>query len=342
MYKYLLKPVLFFLSPEKAHYLALTLFRWALRIPGLSGLLRSAFRRRGSVVNVAGLNFPNRIGLAAGFDKDGKYADLMAHLGFGHIEIGTVTPLAQPGNPKPRLFRLPKDNALINRMGFNNDGLDAMVRRLEKGRPEGVILGANIGKNKITPNEDAYLDYIKCFEGLHHLVDYFVVNVSSPNTPGLRDLQEKEPLLHILNNLQNINRSLDRPRPIFLKIAPDLNDDQLRDITEIVMETDIAGVVATNTTISREGLKTSYRRVENIGNGGLSGQPVFRRSTEVLQYLRKALPPSKAIIGVGGIMDEDSARQKLLAGADLVQIYTGLIYEGPELIGRVAGALNRP
>lgn len=293
--------------------------------------------------NILGLEFPNPVGLAAGFDKDGKHIEGLACLGFGFIEVGTVTPLAQAGNPKPRLFRLPDDRALINRMGFNNDGLDVLVERLrklqEKGRPQGVIIGGNIGKNKNTPNEAAEGDYLRCFDALFPWVDYFVVNVSSPNTPNLRALQEKEPLTRLLSLLQEKNKAQEKPKPILLKIAPDLGDGQLAEIAEILQTTGLAGVIATNTTISRSHLSTPDKTVEAIGLGGLSGAPLRERSTAVIRTLREKLGPKFVIIGVGGIDSAASALEKLQAGADLVQVYSGLIYEGPGLVRRILRAL---
>lgn len=283
-----------------------------------------------------GLAFPNPVGLAAGFDKNGTHIKSMASLGFGFIEVGTVTPKAQDGNPKPRLFRLPEDQALINRMGFNNEGLDALAQRLEhlrnKGLPEGLIIGGNIGKNKVTPNEDAEQDYLLCFDKLFPWVDYFVVNVSSPNTPGLRDLQEKAPLMRLLNRLQEKNRAQSSPKPILLKIAPDLTDSQLDDIADIVQSTGIAGLIATNTTISRDGLRSSTAELAAIGMGGLSGAPLKERATAVIRYLRKKLGPNICIVGVGGIDSASAAQEKLAAGADLVQVYSGMIYAGPGLV----------
>jgi len=283
-----------------------------------------------------GLNFPNVVGLAAGFDKDGKHIPGLACLGFGFIEVGTVTPIAQEGNPAPRLFRLPQDKALINRMGFNNEGLDALAERLkalrQKGVPNRLVIGGNIGKNKVTPNESAANDYLICFDKLFPWVDYFVVNVSSPNTPGLRELQEKEPLTRLLNLLQDKNRAQESPKPILLKIAPDLSDSQLDDIADIVRTTGLAGVIATNTTISRAALSTPESQIEAIGMGGLSGVPVRARSTEVIRYLREKMGKEAVIIGVGGIDSAASAQEKLDAGADLVQVYTGLVYEGPGLV----------
>ncbi|MBC7777426.1 MAG: quinone-dependent dihydroorotate dehydrogenase [Phycisphaerae bacterium] len=344
------KPLLFALSPEFAHRLTYQLLDLAAAFPPTRWLLRAMFcvPKKRLEKQVLGLIFPNAVGLAAGFDKNGKHIRGLACLGFGFIEVGTVTPLAQEGNPRPRLFRLPKDKALINRLGFNNDGLDALVESLknlrQKGVPNGLIIGGNIGKNKVTPNEEAANDYLICFEKLFPWVDYFVVNVSSPNTPGLRELQEKEPLTRLLNLLQEKNRTQKSPKPILLKIAPDLNNDQLDDIAEIVRATGLAGVIATNTTVSRAGLKTPEnppshlgrgRGWGSIGMGGLSGVPVRERATEVIRYLRGKLGKEVAIIGVGGIDSAQSAKEKLDAGADLVQMYTGLIYEGPGLVRKI-------
>jgi dihydroorotate dehydrogenase len=290
--------------------------------------------------NIAGLIINNPVGLAAGFDKDAKLFDELAYCGFGFIEIGTITPLPQEGNPKKRLFRLKKDNAIINRMGFNNQGLEAAIKRLKKRKNKNLIVGGNIGKNKVTPNENAAEDYLKCFAGLFPYVDYFVVNVSSPNTPDLRSLQDKEPLTLLLNQLMTSNQKESDPKPIFLKIAPDLNESQLNDIIEIVFETNISGIIATNTTISRDNLTTPKHEVDQIGAGGLSGKPLSNRSTEVIAYLRSQANmkfPNKElyIIGVGGIHSASDAIEKLNAGADLVQLYTGFIYEGPSLVKRI-------
>jgi len=281
-----------------------------------------------------GLTFPNPVGLAAGFDKDAKLFDELSHFGFSFIEIGTLTPKAQPGNEKPRMFRLPEDEALINRMGFNNEGVDAAVKRL-KHRSAKVIIGGNIGKNKITPNEDAVKDYELCFEALFDHVDYFAVNVSSPNTPNLRALQEKEPLTQLLNNLKTLNSRKEKPKPILLKIAPDLTNEQLDDIIDIVKQTNIDGVIATNTTISREGLITPNQKIETIGAGGLSGKPLTKRATEVVRYLSEKSNKTFPIIAVGGIYTAADALEKLNAGASLVQVYTGFIYEGPGIVKRI-------
>lgn len=280
---------------------------------------------------IAGLTFPNPVGLAAGLDKNALLIDEWEAFGFGFVEIGTVTPLPQAGNDQPRLFRLPQDEALINRMGFNNDGMLVVVERLKK-KKSTLIVGGNIGKNKVTPNEQATSDYLKCFEALYPYVDYFVVNVSSPNTPNLRELQEKGPLKELLATLQEENKKKPKAKPIFLKIAPDLTDSQLDDIVEIVQETRIAGVIATNTTISREGLRTDSQTIQSIGAGGLSGKPVKNRSTEIVRHLAQKSGKSFAIIGVGGIHTAEDALEKLEAGADLIQLYSGFIYEGPQLV----------
>ncbi|MCC7244969.1 MAG: quinone-dependent dihydroorotate dehydrogenase [Saprospiraceae bacterium] len=333
------KPILFKISPERAHRLTMSLLEMATAV-GRSVLEHwYCDKSDRHATTVMGLRFPNRVGLAAGFDKDGKHIRALSALGFGFIEVGTVTPVAQDGNPQPRLFRLPADNALINRMGFNNAGLEALVGRLRdlqrEGAPNGVIIGGNIGKNKVTPNEKADEDYVKCFEALYAYVDYFVVNVSSPNTPNLRALQEKEPLTNLLNHLQVANRQKSAPKPILLKIAPDLTTEQITDIVDIVRETGIAGVIATNTTISREGLKTPEKTIADIGMGGLSGAPLQVRSTEVIRLLRQQLGPDAVIIGVGGIDSAAAAQEKLRAGANLVQVYSGLVYEGPALVKRI-------
>jgi dihydroorotate dehydrogenase len=342
MYK-LLKALIFRFSPEQAHELTMKFLSLACSIPGLAGAIRANYwvQHPSLNVNVAGLQFPNPVGLAAGFDKDAKWLKELETLGFGFVEIGTVTPRAQSGNPKPRLFRLPDDEGIINRMGFNNDGVEAAVERL-KHRPKGLIVGGNIGKNKVTPNDQAEEDYMACFQALHPYVDYFVVNVSSPNTPGLRDLQAKEPLAKLLQSLMLKNLSKEQQRPIFLKIAPDLTDEQLDDIVELVGETGIAGVIATNTTISRAGLNTKAEEVEAMGAGGLSGAPVKNRSTEVIRYLHAKSGGAFPIIGVGGVASGADAKEKLEAGASLVQVYSGLVYEGPGLVKRINQHLLAP
>jgi dihydroorotate dehydrogenase len=308
----------------------------AFALPLVPAWVRKSFQNNHSQLarEVMGLKFPNPVGLAAGFDKDARLIDELACFGFGHIEIGTLTPVAQPGNPKPRLFRLPADAALINRMGFNNGGVADAAQRLRQ-RKSKVIVGGNIGKNKDTPNEHALDDYLKAFEHLHPYVDYFVVNVSSPNTPGLRDLQDKEPLTRILNALQERNRQMSVRRPILLKIAPDLTQSQLDDIIDIVKQTEIQGVIATNTTINRSQLRTADAELESIGAGGLSGSPLKNRATEVIRYLYQQSGGSFVIIGVGGVYTAADVIEKLEAGASLVQLYTGFVYEGPSAVKRI-------
>ena len=318
---------------------------WLLQLVWHVGPLRRLMKRLlmptgATPVHAMGLLFPNAIGLAAGFDKDGKYILPLTMLGFGSIEVGTVTPKPQRGNPKPRLFRLQKDRALINRMGFNNDGLDALAVRLEKIRMQHpnlpVVIGGNIGKNKDTPNELAAGDYLVCFKKLFPWVDYFVINVSSPNTPNLRALQDKKPLLHLVEQLQALNQEQSKPKPILLKIAPDLSTAQLDDIADIAVKTALSGIIATNTTLDRSGLKTTAQSLEHIGQGGLSGAPLGSKSTAVIQHLRQRLGPEFVLIGVGGITSAQDARAKINAGANLLQVYTGLVYEGPGLICRLA------
>jgi dihydroorotate dehydrogenase len=350
----LIRPLLFALDPERAHNLTFELLGSAANIPGALALAGARRPPAAAALEVMGMKFRSPVGLAAGLDKDAAHVNELWRMGFGFIEIGTLTPLAQPGNEKPRLFRLPADRALINRMGFNNGGVKAAVERLRK-RKKGIVVGGNIGKNKFTPNERAVNDYIACFELLYPVVDYFVVNVSSPNTPGLRALQDKGPLLEILTTLKRIGEEIAAgtykhhpsvlkqmrmeadglPRPILLKIAPDLTDGQLDDVCAVVKESGINGVIATNTTISRDGLKTPAKKLDAIGAGGLSGRPLRTRSTEVIRRLREQLPRPIAIIGVGGIDSAECALEKLEAGADLVQVYTGLIYQGPSLIKRI-------
>ncbi len=337
----LIKPILFKFDPEKVHYFVTRNLRRFNRFPGGAAISRGLWDLKDERLEkeVFGLKFKNPVGLAAGFDKNADVISEMANLGFGFIEVGTVTPLPQPGNPKPRMFRLPQDGALINRMGFNNLGVDvvaehiAAYRKNPSASQKGLIIGGNIGKNKVTPNEDAVSDYIKCFDRLFDVVDYFVVNVSSPNTPGLRELQEKEPLLQLLDTLQKRNSKHGISRPILLKIAPDLSNEQLDDIVEIVQTAGIAGVIATNTTISRDGLSSQDKLKSETG--GLSGKPLTQRSTEVIAYLAKKSNGAFPIIGVGGIHSENDAMEKLNAGASLVQLYTGFIYEGPGLIKRI-------
>ncbi|MEY4462825.1 MAG: hypothetical protein RLY98_1366 [Bacteroidota bacterium] len=337
MYKLLIRPILFCFDPEKVHYFTFSLIRIISKIPGFSGLFRALYEvnDRRLETEVFGLKFKNPVGLAAGFDKNAVLYKELSDFGFGFIEIGTITPKAQDGNPKKRLFRLKEDSAIINRMGFNNGGVEEAVFRLKKNN--GVLIGGNIGKNKVTPNEEATSDYEICFEALFDYVDYFVVNVSSPNTPNLRALQDKEPLTELLQTLQNKNWAKPKQKPILLKIAPDLTDEQLLDIIDIVNETKIAGVIATNTTLSRDGLVSENK----IETGGLSGKPLEKRSTEVIRFLAEKSNKSFPIIGVGGIHSAEDALEKLAAGASLVQLYTGFIYEGPALVKAINKAVLR-
>ncbi|GIV32780.1 MAG: dihydroorotate dehydrogenase (quinone) [Chitinophagales bacterium] len=334
MYKLFFRPLLFLLPPETAHSLTLWLLKAFLKVPLAKSLLHALYSvsNRSLERSLFGLTFPNYVGLAAGFDKNARYIDELACFGFGFIEVGTITPLPQPGNSKPRVFRLPQDRALINRMGFNNDGAHVIAQRLKK-RKSKIIIGANIGKNKHTPNEKAAEDYVKCFDILNDYVDYFTINVSSPNTPGLRDLQSKEPLQQILRAVQARNKLLPRKKPVLLKIAPDLTHSQLDDIITICQEEGIDGIIATNTTQMRPHLKTDTARIQCIGEGGLSGEPLRELATRVIDYLRShsKLP----VIGTGGIMSKADADKKLQAGALLLQVYTGFIYEGPSLVKKI-------
>jgi dihydroorotate dehydrogenase len=331
MYKSLIRPLLFNFDPEKIHYFTFDLLRIIFKIPIISSIIKSTYQVNDPRLEreVFGIKFKNPVGLAAGFDKDAKLYNELGQLGFGFVEIGTLTPKPQSGNDKKRLFRLKEDEAIINRMGFNNEGVEAAVKRLRSNK--NILIGGNIGKNKITPNEDAVNDYIACFEALYEHVNYFVVNVSSPNTPNLRELQEKEPLKKLLNTLQERNKLKVEEKPILLKIAPDLTNEQLIDIIDIVNETKIAGVIATNTTISREGLSSDNKKEM----GGLSGKPLKNRSTEVIRFLSQNSNKAFPIIGVGGIHSAEDAMEKFEAGASLVQLYTGFIYEGPQLIKEI-------
>lgn len=339
MYR-VIRSLLFLSPPESIHYWAMRRLQWAYKVSPLRSWMRRTFSLKDQHLErtLWGLTFPNPVGLAAGFDKDARFTDELACLGFGFVEIGTVTPRPQPGNPAPRLFRLPADKALINRMGFNNGGVDAAAARLRV-RKEKLIIGGNIGKNKDTPNEDAVKDYEAAFRVLYPVVDYFVVNVSSPNTPGLRELQDKAPLTALLRSLQVLNKQEAAPRPILLKIAPDLTDSQLDDIVAIVGDTGIDGIVATNTTIDRSGLKTPQAETEQIGAGGLSGQPLRERATEVIRYIHRKSGGRFPIIAAGGIFTADDALEKIAAGASLVQVYTGFIYEGPAIARNICKGL---
>lgn len=350
MYR-LLRSILFLFPTEDVHHLSMQCLKWFCSWRPTRRLVDWACKPEdpeGLPTTVFGLNFSNPVGLAAGFDKNALYLRELAALGFGSVEIGTVTPLAQNGNPKPRLFRLPQDEALINRMGFNNDGVEAIAERLRRWRARPgnrLIVGGNIGKNKATPNEEAWKDYETCFRSLCDCVDYFIVNVSSPNTPGLRELQEKDSLRRILTNLQTVNNTLANtlqipPRPLVLKIAPDLDQQQLDDVIALALEIKLDGLVATNTTISRQGLVTSPGRIEAIGAGGLSGAPLRQRSTEVVRYVCSQLNGKIPVIASGGIFTGSDAQEKIAAGAALVQVWTGFIYEGPFIVGRICKSLG--
>ena len=341
MYKNIIRPLLFKLDPESAHHLVTFLLKFICKLPFVKYSITANYSKikYSKSVSLFGLEFPNCVGLAAGFDKDALLIDELSCFGFGFIEIGTLTPKAQNGNPKPRMFRLPLDKALINRMGFNNKGVAAAVKRLSK-RTSRTIVGGNIGKNKNTSNDDALSDYLTCFEQLYDHVDYFTVNISSPNTPNLRALQEKEPLQKLLSAVSQLNIDLARrgnttKKPILLKIAPDLSFQQLDEIIEIVEQTKIDGIVATNTSIDRSGLSTDMATLENIGAGGLSGLPLKKKSTEIVAYLHNKTGGRIPIIAVGGIYNAADAREKLQAGASLVQIYTGFIYEGPAIVRNI-------
>ncbi|MGD1981662.1 MAG: quinone-dependent dihydroorotate dehydrogenase [Flavobacteriales bacterium] len=338
MYKGLIRPLLFLMNAEQAHHFTFKTLKVLFQIPGVKAITSLFFGSlKGREKQVMGLHFKNPVGLAAGFDKDAKLYNELSAFGFGFIEVGTLTPKPQDGNPKPRLFRIVEDEAVINRMGFNNGGLNAAALRLAKKKTD-IIIGGNIGKNKVTPNDVATSDYIKGVEALHDVVDYFVVNVSSPNTPNLRELQEKEPLKALLKEVKAKNEELGA-KPLMLKIAPDLTDGQLDDIVGIVNELKLSGIVATNTTISRAGLKASQEKVAAMGAGGLSGKILRERSTEVVRYLRNKLSEDIAIVAVGGIFTGKDAKEKLDAGADLVQVWTGFLYEGPAMVRRMLRSL---
>lgn len=343
MYKSFIRPLLFAFDPEAVHHFSFKSIKLLSRFPGFSSLSRKPYKPNHPALKreLFGLQFENPVGMAAGFDKDAKAFKEFSDLGFGFIEIGTLTPLPQDGNPKQRLFRLKKDNAIVNRMGFNNGGVDAAVERLKKnpklGNKNHVLIGGNIGKNKITPNDEAVNDYVICFEKLFDYVDYFTVNVSSPNTPGLRELQDRKPLTHILQTLQDLNNAKPARKPILLKIAPDLTNEQLLDIVGIVEDTQIDGVIATNTTIARDGLQSDEALIKEAG--GLSGAPLTKRATDVIEFLHKQSNGAFPIIGVGGIMTAQDAIDKLNAGASLVQLYTGFVYEGPALVRDINKAI---
>ncbi len=335
----LVKKILFKYDPEEVHYKVMNWLTKAYNLGIGKKYLESnyCYHHPSLEREVFGIKFKNPVGLAAGFDKDAKFIDELSCLGFGFIEIGTLTPKPQGGNDKPRIFRFPTDAALINRMGFNNEGVDAAVARLKE-RKSNIIVGGNIGKNKLTPNENAIDDYSYCFKKLFDVVDYFVINVSSPNTPNLRELQEKEPLKLLLTQIQNINLAYPNPKPILLKIAPDLNETQLDEIIEIVKATKLSGIVATNTTIERSGL-SDKQLIERTGAGGVSGKPLKERNTEIIKYIHKKTNGTLPIIAVGGIFTPEDAKEKLDAGASLVQVYTGFVYQGPTIVKKICKSL---
>lgn len=342
LYRSVIRPILLQFDPEVVHQFTFKCFKLFQKSALIRSIVSAQFKVSSPKLerDLFGLKFQNPVGLAAGLDKNAEAFDFLGSMGFGFIEIGTVTPKAQAGNPLPRLFRFVNDKALVNRMGFNNDGVEEVVERLREKRTQ-VLIGGNIGKNKLTPNDEATSDYIKCFRALYPLVDYFVVNVSSPNTPNLRELQDKEPLTKLLSDLMELNRSMAKTKPILLKIAPDLNQSQLDDIVDIVRETGIDGIVSTNTTISRDGLSYTEDQIKKAGAGGMSGQPLRERSTEVIRYIHEKSNGSIPIIGVGGIMSKEDALEKLEAGASLIQLYTGFIYEGPALVKAINKELLR-
>ena len=350
----LVRNILFLFQPEWVHYFSMNVLRSICSIGLFRKIIKNYFAPKNNkdltttfITESGSLIFSNPVGLGAGFDKNARYLRELESLGFGFIEVGTVTPKAQEGNEKPRLFRLPKDKALINRMGFNNDGVTRVAERLKawkeeqaiSSNPSHMVIGGNIGKNKVTPNEDAWKDYEICFKALFDYVDYFVVNVSSPNTPGLRALQEKDSLRKILVNLQNINKTQTSPKPILLKIAPDLTIEQVDDVIDLAVEINLDGLVATNTTISREGLRTAKNVIDTIGAGGLSGKPVTKKSTEIIQHIAQRTKGALPLIASGGIFNAQDAKAKMATGAQLIQVWTGFIYEGPGIVKKICGKL---
>lgn len=340
MYKLFIRRFLFLFDPEKIHYVTFSLIRFFCKVPFFSSIFRAMYLIEDKRLerNLFGITFKNPVGLAAGFDKNAVLYNELANFGFGFIEIGTVTPIGQEGNPKKRLFRLKDDQGIINRMGFNNDGLETAIEQLKKNKGK-LIIGGNIGKNTQTSPQNYTNDYEECFKGLHPYVDYFVLNVSCPNVGSHEKLNDKEYLLELISSIQNLNMLEPTQKPILLKIAPDLNNNQLDEIIEIVAETKIDGIIASNTSTSRSGLKASKKHLQEIGNGGLSGLPIKEKSTRVIKYLKDTSNKAFPIIGVGGIHSAKDALEKIEAGADLVQIYTGFIYEGPALIKQINKAL---
>ena len=342
MYKLLVRPLLFSFDPEWVHYFTLNALRLLNKIPFSSWLFRKIYSYQNSSLEkeLFGIKFKNPVGLAAGFDKNGKYIKEMSNLGFGFIEIGTITPKPQPGNPKKRLFRVQNDLAIINRLGINNDGNILCAERLKKNNSD-VVIGGNIGKNTTTSNEKADTDYIQNFEILHQYVDYFVLNVSCPNVRNFTKLQDVEFLKKLIPQLKKINSTKPKKKPILIKISPDLNQDQLDETIDLILSENLDGIIATNTTTSRNNLKTNKSKIEKIGNGGLSGEPLKNKSTEVIRYISKKTNGNLPIIGVGGIMNPKDALDKIKAGADLIQLYTGFIYEGPSIVKKINQYLSK-
>jgi dihydroorotate dehydrogenase len=342
MYKLLIRPLLFRMDPERVHHLVAGMLRGAFALPGLAAPIRRLFTLRDPRLEreLFGLRFPNPVGMAAGFDKEARLYNPLSHFGFGHVEVGTVTPEPQPGNPRPRLFRLPADQALINRMGFNNHGLKAFIENMRRHKPR-VIIGGNIGKNTLTPMEQAAADYCRCFRELFPYVDYFTVNVSCPNIAGLSQLQDKDELVSLLRAIQEINRAQAAPRPVLLKISPDLTREQLDEVLEVVRLTGLSGIIATNTSRLREGLKSPPTEVAQCGQGGLSGAPLRDKATATIAYLHRQSGGGVPLIASGGVITPEDALEKLRAGASLVQVYTGFIYEGPSQVKRILKAILR-
>jgi len=342
VYKLLVRPLLFSFDPEWVHYITLNTLKLLNKIPFSSWLFRKIYSYQNSSLEkeLFGIKFKNPVGLAAGFDKNGKYIKEMSNLGFGFIEIGTITPKPQPGNPKKRLFRVQNDLAIINRLGINNDGNILCAERLKKNNSD-VVIGGNIGKNTTTSNENADTDYIQNFEILHQYVDYFVLNVSCPNVSNFTKLQDVEFLRKLIPQLKKINSSKPKKKPILIKISPDLNQDQLDETIDLILSENLDGIIATNTTTSRNNLKTNKSKIEKIGNGGLSGEPLKNKSTKVIRYISKKTNGNLPIIGVGGIMNPKDALDKIKAGADLIQLYTGFIYEGPSIVKKINQYLSK-
>ncbi|NIK92590.1 quinone-dependent dihydroorotate dehydrogenase [Mangrovimonas sp. CR14] len=340
MYKAFIRPLLFSFDPERIHHFTFSFIKTLHKVPGMGALVKSMYHVEDKRLerNLFGLTFKNPVGLAAGFDKNAELYNELGSFGFGFVEIGTVTPKAQAGNPKKRLFRLKEDQGLINRMGFNNKGLEAAISQLKKNKHR-MIIGGNIGKNTQTAPEHYTADYLACFEALHPYVDYFVLNVSCPNVGSHAKLSDKDYLIELIEAVQKSNTSFSQQKPILLKIAPDLNEFQLDEIIEIMAQTKLDGVIASNTSVDRSGLTTSTERLQEIGNGGLSGQPIKEKSTQTIKYLADKSGKAFPIIGVGGIHSAEDALEKLEAGADLVQVYTGFIYEGPKLVKAINKAV---